>query len=114
MVNCLKALVYAMLAVAVILGQYALRLRLRHNKRRGSPNQQALAMWKEIVHFSKLYHKPLSEELIALAEKAKFSQHTLSPQEVRQFKNQLRNLSQALSEKPWYQWLVFKLIFAAE
>jgi hypothetical protein len=112
--NCLKALVYAMLAVAVILGQYALRLRLRHNKRRGSPNQQALAMWKEIVHFSKLYHKPLSEELIALAEKAKFSQHTLSPQEVRQFKNQLRNLSQALSEKPWYQWLVFKLIFAAE
>lgn len=112
--NCLMALVYALLAVALVLGQYALRLRLRHNKRRGSPNQQALAMWKEIVHFSKLYRKPLSEELIALAEKAKFSQHTLSPQEVRQFKNQLRNLSQALSEKPWYQWLVFKLIFAAE
>lgn len=110
----LKALVYAMLAVAVILGQYALRLRLRHNKRRGSTNSQALAMWKEIVHFSRLYSVALPEELIALAEKAKFSQHTLSHQEVRQFKNQLRNLSQALSEKPWYQWIFYKLIFAAE
>ena len=114
LLRCLKALAYAMLAVAVILGQYALRLRWRHNKRRGSPNQQALAVWKEIVHFSKFYRKPLSEELIALAEKAKFSQHTLTPQEVRQFKNQLRELSNTLSEKPWYQRLFWKLVFAAE
>ena len=110
----LLALVYGMLAVAAVLGQYVLRIRLRHGRRRGSANDQALAMWKEIVHFSRLYSVALPEELIDLAEKAKFSQHTLLPSEVREFKLQLRKLSQVLSEKPWYARLFWKLIFAAE
>ncbi len=112
--SCLQALLHSCLTAAVLLGQYGLRLRLRRQKRRGRPNQKALALWKEIVHFSKLYRCPLPEELIALAEKAKFSQHTLSGQELHQFQAGLQALRATLQKMPWYRRLLFKLIFAAE
>ncbi len=114
LLNCLLALLYTALTVAALWGQYVLRTCLRRRRRKGSPNSQALAMWKEIVHFSKLYRLPLSEELIGLAEKAKFSQHTLTKQERRRFQDRLRELSAFLQNKPWYKRLFWKLVFAAE
>ncbi len=114
-VNSLLVLVYGFLTVAAIWGQYALRLGRRRKKRgRGGPNDRALTMWKEIVHFSRLYRKPLPEELIALAEKAKFSQHTLTSSEVKAFRAALQSLSLELAQKSWYKRLFWKLIFAAE
>ena len=113
--NCLMAVVYAVLAVALILGQYLLRVHLCRRKwQKGSPNQRALACWKEIVRLSRLYHLPLSEETETLAQKAKFSQHTLTAEERKVFKSDLRRLSAALAAKPWYQRLFLKLIFAAQ
>lgn len=113
--NCLMAVVYAALAVALIWGQYLLRVHLRRRKwHQGSSNQRVLACWKEIVRLSRLYHQPLSEETEMLAQKAKFSQHTLTAEERKVFKNDLRRLSAVLAAKPWYQRLFLKLIFAVQ
>ena len=113
--NCLMAVVWGALAVVVLWGQYLLRTHLRRKKRHcGNPNQQALQYWKELLRLSRLYRQAVSEELELLAEKAKFSQHTLTKEELKQFKAQLSAFRTLLAQKPWYQRLLLKLIFAVE
>ena len=101
-------LIIAPLAVAVILGQYALRLRLRHNKRRGSPNQQALRRWQEVERLSRLRKETPPEELLSLARKARFSQHTLEEQELQLLQQAVNRLIEKLKQLPlsrrlWHQ-----------
>ena len=98
--------------VLITLGQW--RLRLYWRKRQfslGSPNGQALARWREVVRLSRLTgHKP-DRELLEIAQKAKYSQHTISPEELALLDNGLRQSIQALSQKPWA--LVYRILFAA-
>ena len=113
--NCLMAVAYAAIAVALIWGQYALRISLRRRKlHSGGNNRRALCYWKEIVRLSKLYRQPLSEDLELLAQKAKFSQHTLTNAELKLLKDRVRELNGLLMQKPWYQRLGYKLLFAVE
>lgn len=58
---------------------------LHHRKercRKGPPNRRALALWRWLVLLSKAQQRPIPEELLALAEKARFSQHTLDKAEL--------------------------------
>lgn len=113
--NCLMAVACAALVMLLVWGQYLLRVQLRHRKMRsGSPNQRALICWKEIVRLSRLYRQPLSEEMEMLAQKAKFSQYTMTGEEIKVFQTRLKELSTLLAQKRWYQRLFYKLLFAAE
>ena len=54
------------------------------------------------------------ERLKELAEKAKFSQHTLTPQELAEFDAWLQKMRKAVQDKPSLQRMLIKLIFGAE
>lgn len=99
-------------ALSALVGQWQLRLWLRRKKQyTGTANQQALARWQEVVLHGKLGAE-IPETLLALAQKAKFSQHTLSRQELRQFEVYLSQSRKALRRAPLWKQLYCTLVLA--
>ena len=103
-----------LLTVLALWGQYRLRRKLRRAAcRRGSPNAQALARWRETERLAKLLKESPPGELMALAQKARFSQHTLTAGELRAFDTYFRTAENRLARKPWCLRLVYRYVFAA-
>lgn len=112
--NLLAVLVWAAAIGALIVGQWILRRYLKLNRiRRGNPNTQALTRYREALRISRLCKVSVPDELLQLAEKAKFSQYELTKEELGRFDVFLRNCIQALRKKPWYYRLIIRFIFAA-
>lgn len=108
-----KLLLFLAAAGAVTEGQRRVRLRLRRRSQRtGAPNAQALARWREAELLAKLLKESPPQELESLAQKAKFSQHTLSAEELGQLESYLRAAKKRLRQKPWYLRLVHQYVFA--
>lgn len=100
--------------VLVVMLQRSVRLSLRRRQQRtGSSNQQALRRWRESVRLSRLLKETPTEELMALAQKAKFSQYTLSDEDLGQFDSFNRSCLRRLKKKPWHLRLVYQFIYAA-
>lgn len=100
------------LVMAVIL-QWQLRLRhLRRRLSRGTANQQAVQLWREIARLSKLRKRRPRQALYDLAQKAKFSQHALTEEELQQLQTALEDCRKALKAGPWYAQPVYTVILA--
>lgn len=106
-----KALLLLAAAAALAGGQRQLRLRLRKAKPK-NPNAQALSRWRETELLAKLRQEAPPEELELLAQKAKFSQHTLTPEELLQFEAYRRKSLRALRQRPWYCQILYRYIYA--
>ena len=81
---------------------------------RGRPNERTMVRWRQTRSLAKLLKQPYPEELDNLAQKAKFSQHRIQPEELRQFEDYRLSLVVLLNAKPWYQKMIFKWILAIE
>ena len=100
-------------AVLILWGQRILRLHLRRRRQQtGHPNVQALHRWRETVRLSRLLREDPPEELMQLAQKAKFSQYRLTAEELAQFDDFRRSALVRLQEKPWYVRLVHQYIYS--
>lgn len=101
-------------ALSLILLQRLLRIRLRRSRQcTGSPNRQALRRWQETEQLCRLLKTDTPGHLLTLAQKAKFSQYDILPQELQQFDTYNHSCRRQLQEKPWYTRWVYKYIFAA-
>ncbi len=108
-----KAALLAALAVGVLMLQRLIRLFLRRQKAgRGDGSRRCLTLWQEAEKLAKLLGEKPPEELLAAAQKASFSQHTLTEEELVPFENYLRRCRRKLSRAPWYRRLVYKWIYA--
>lgn len=100
--------------VGLVWGQWRLRrnyiINFQHS---GSDKARALAQWRETVRLCRLLKRPPPEDLRALAEKAKFSQHPITAEELSRFANIQRELVKQMRSQRWYRRLVYRLIFAA-
>lgn len=102
------------LSALILALQRWIRLKLRQALRhRGTPNQQALRRWREAVSLARLLKESPTEELIVLAQKAKFSQHTLTQEDLQQFDSFNRSCLRRLRKKPWYLQLIYRYLYAA-
>lgn len=111
--NLLAALVCITVIGLLIVGQWCLRRHLKLKRmRRGKPNAQALARYREAKLIARLQGISVPDELLKLAEKAKFSQHQLTKEELGIFDTFLRDGIQAMQKKDWYYRLICRLIFA--
>lgn len=111
--TAVNILVGMLLAVFLIAGQYILRRRLRSRKMfTGNVNQRALEQWREIMRLCRILKWSPPEQLLELAEKAKFSQHTLTVEERREFRLFLDKAGSALAQKPFLQRTLIRLIWA--
>ncbi len=108
-------LLWVAIPVAVLFGQYGIRRAIRIRKMRsGRRNKRALYLWLEVKRMARITEKTPPEELKELAEKAKFSQHTLTAAELQEFALWLEQARNDLQEKPWIVRLAIRLIWAVE
>lgn len=106
----LKWLASAALVLGGLWAQW--KLRLRHRLRRlsrGTPNQQALQYWRELERMWRLLKLPPDDALEQLAQKAKFSQHSLDTAELERFLSCRAELVDALGRRSlprrlWYRF----------
>ena len=68
--------------------------------RKGHPNRRALTLWRWLRHLSKADGIPLDEDLLALAEKARFSQHTITDEELQVLEDARDRRIAALRSQP--------------
>ena len=100
--------------VLLLVLQWPVRLHLRRTlQRTGSMNARALKKWAHASRLAHLLKQPLPDSLTELALRAKFSQHTLTPADLEVFDTYLSSSVAELRQKPWWQQLYFRLIWAA-
>ena len=84
----------------------------RRRTHRGGANSRGLALWREATLYGRVMKRRPPAELEALAQKAKFSQHTLTQQELMVFDAWLREQRRQFRDKPWYQRLLLGCLYA--
>lgn len=94
-------------------GQRRVRLGLRRSwTRRGSSNRQGLKRWRQVQTLAALLGETPPAELRELALKAKFSQHTLTGEELLALDAYLRTGVRRLRQHPWYRRLLYRYGYA--
>ena len=96
-------------AAAVLWLQFWARRRWRQVKMHsGHPNKRCIARWREVLRFCRILKRKPPEELMLLAEKAKFSQHRIAPEELKCFDSWLRQAkSQVKAKKLGFLYRIF-------
>ena len=111
--TALKWLAFPAMAAAGLFGQWKLRLRYRKNKLAASPpNRQALLYWRELTRIWRILKESPDEALEDLAQKAKFSQHTLTEEELDSFRRTHAALTDRMRHSGWPAQLLYRLILA--
>ena len=102
------------LAVLAVVGQWALRRRRKIQLMyyMGSSNEQAIIRYQESARMAKFLATAVPDELLALAEKARYSRHRLSDEELDPLDEYLRHSVRALRRLPFHKKLIAKLIYA--
>ena len=91
--------------------QRKLRLWLRQRQQQSAvPNQLALLLWRDVTLHSKLLHKKAPRTLERLAQKAKFSQHILTQEELDQLRSYIEEAQAKLKSRPWYWQLLLRYV----
>lgn len=93
-----------------VLTQYRIRRKLRRPGKH--PNARVLAYWADVEILCRVTKQDPPEALEFLAQKAKFSQHTLTPDELAVFHTWLAEQRQKLQKTPWYRRFVYKYMLA--
>ena len=102
-----------LMAAAAVVLQWRLRLWiLRSRLIKGDPNRRAVQLWRELTRCDRWLKKRPAPALYALAQKARFSQHTLTAEELRQLTKALEADRRALKAKPWYDQIVYTIVLA--
>ena len=95
--------------------QYTLRIRAKGKRRScGTANEQAVFRWQETVQLATLLKEIPDKELFALAQKAKFSQHTITPEELSRFDDYKNAAIQRLKTRSvWYRfyWRILLAVY---
>ena len=113
MLKLILVLVAAILLLAAIVVQWRVRVALRYGKmRRGDPNKMALRRWGAVEQMARLAGQEMPEQAYWIAQKARFSQHTVSAEELLVLDSVARQLRQSLRTHGIHKRLVYTLIFA--
>ena len=94
----------------LIMVQYMLRRGWRNNT--PNINAKALVRWQDVETICRFTKQEPPEELEMLAQKAKFSQHTITADELRQLDVWVGTHRAQLKKMPWYVRLVCQYILA--
>ena len=81
---------------------------------KGRPNTRTIERWRQTRSLAKLLKQAYPEALDSLAQKAKFSQHKIQPEELQQFEEYRLSLIEMVDEKPWHRRMIFKWIIAID
>lgn len=106
-----KILLYA---ACIPLQAYVRIYRKRMLWNKGRPNARTMERWRQTRSLAKLLKQPYPEALDSLAQKAKFSQHRMQPEELRMFEDYRLLLNKEIRSRSWYYRLIAMWFFAVE
>lgn len=110
----LAAVITAVALLAAFAGafvQRAVRLHLRQKKlRTGTVKQRALASWQEAVRFAACLGERPGEDLLTIAERAKFSNHELHESDLEPFTAYLREARERFKRHGLLRKLYYRFI----
>ena len=101
----------AVIFAAIIL-QRLIRIALRRRSLTGGPNRRALGLWQEVERISAALKQEPPEELLELAQKAKFSQYELTKEELHRFTAWLKAARKDLRSRPVFQRIWCRYVLA--
>lgn len=108
----LKALLRCLLVLGILLGQSILRVRYRRARRsRGTPKEQALTRWTQACRMARLLGEEEPAQLRELAEKACYSQHSLTAEELAVFDRWDREAQARIREKNVFLKLFWRIVY---
>lgn len=111
----LRAILWLLLAAASVWEQSELRIRLKRRAwHRGRPNQRALNRFRQLEQLAALAKLPIPEELEMTAQKAKFSQHTLTKEELRTFEAFREACRTQIRAKGFPITILYRILFAVD
>ena len=100
-------------AIIGVFAQRTIRLTLRRKKlHSGTVKQRMLAYWQEAVRFAQCLEESPDENLLAIAEKAKFSPHTPVEADIARFEAYLQNARTRLKRHNIFRKLYYRFILA--
>ena len=108
----LRWFVLAAVIFAAVFLQRLVRIALRRRTLTGAPNRRALGLWQEVERISATLKREPPDELLALAQKAKFSQHQITREELHQFAAWLKEARQELRGHSIFHRLWYKYVLA--
>lgn len=99
--------------VAAVIMQRSLRLWLRKRRYDGlNTNDRALLRWQEATRLAHLTGRTPAEDLFRLAQKAKYSQHTITAQELAQFDAYADAATESLKQRSVFHRFYYYIILA--
>ena len=111
--NAFWLLLLLPVSALVLAVQRSVRLYLRRKRQHtGSTNTQALHRWREAERLARLLKETPAEELIDLTQKAKYSQHEITAEELQHFDSYCRSCLRRFREKPLYLRLIYQYFYA--
>ena len=102
-----------LVSASVTVGQAYLRIAYRRRKRcAGEPNDMAVERYRQIRYLSRALRMPMPQDAEVLALRARFSQHTITRDELNRLEDFRIRILSAVWTMPWYRRLILFLIFA--
>lgn len=111
--QALRWILLLLLIFFLLIGQWKLRVFLRSRARqRGTTNARALRCWRQATLYARVLGEKPEPALRDLALKAKFSDHALTAEELKEFECYFRHAISALRTKPLILRLTYRLVLA--
>lgn len=108
------ALWLGLLVPALIFGQRLVRLLIRRRQQcRGTANARAIACWAEAVLLAERLQEQPPDALRSLTEKACFSAHSITPEELRCFSQYRSRCRDSLRKCPPHRRIIDQYIYCA-
>ena len=112
-----KALLWRLLAVAVAAALLPLQRYLRltwrvHCFGTGSPNKRALAQWRYLKALCRAAHTAPSFDALSVAQKAKFSAHTVTAEELNCLVSAVSTVTETLHHRSYAKQLWYRFVRA--
>ena len=109
-----RYILWLLAAWALLMGQDRLRKQLRLKRMtQGDPNRQALARWRYAKLLSRLTGLSAAA-LLPLAEKAAFSQYTLTGEELSEFDSWIHDATALIDKKSWLLRKLIRFVYAIQ
>ena len=108
----LRWFVLAAAVFTAIVLQRLVRIALRRRTLTGGPNRRALGLWQDVERISAFLKQEPPEELLELAQKAKFSQHQLTKEELHRFTAWLKEARTELRGRSIFQRIWCRYVLA--
>lgn len=109
----IKTVFWILLGAAFVMAQSTVRIAWKRKRwNGGKPNEKLLIRWRQTRKMARIVRCPFPEQLELLAQKASFSQHRIRADELLLFEDFREALLVRVWEKPWYERLLLRWVFA--